>query len=564
MENTADIIDLFAGPGGLGEGFSAFGEGRCFRIAMSVEKDAKAHLTLTHRAFFRALDAAGKRHYAEYLRCVDVAQRASLLARLKEQFHAQWEHAQQETLGQARALGNAAAWEKRARGEPVTAAEAGPTGDERVIFERMAQIRASGRPCVVIGGPPCQAYSNSGRSRNKGIRDYSPERDHRFFLFEEYRKVLAAAEPDVFVMENVEGILSARFGDDSRVFPHVLRKLASPREGTGQRAPLHYDIYSFVAPPDAFDRSGRPLYRDDRSFVIKANRFGIPQSRHRVILLGVNHKHGPVTEFWGEGSRAVAPAVGDMIGSMPRIRSGTTEPDGDSLHGWCAEHGKLRRELLHGLNGLVDPAITDILRAAEAGPESFTGDGRGSNLFVPAESDGFSAEFSARLDEPARALREWIRGSLALGGFANHRAKGHMASDRMRYMFSAAWAAANTAAESPSPKSRDFPDFLAPDHRNWKSGHHADRFRCMAAHMVAKTITSHMNRDGHAYIHYSPIQNRSLTVREAARLQTFPDDYVFEGSPKDQFQQVGNAVPPYLALKIAGHVAAILREKGLL
>jgi DNA (cytosine-5)-methyltransferase 1 len=564
MENTADIIDLFAGPGGLGEGFSAFAEGRCFRIAMSVEKDAKAHLTLTHRAFFRALDAAGKRHYAEYVRCVHVAQRAGLLARLKEQFHAQWEHAQQETLGQARALGNAAAWEKRARGEPVPAAEAGPTTDERVIFERMAQIRASGRPCVVIGGPPCQAYSNSGRSRNKGIRDYSPERDHRFFLFEEYRKVLDAAEPDVFVMENVEGILSARFGDGSRVFPHVLRRLASPREDTGRRPALQYDIYSFVAPPDGFDRSGRPLYRDEKQFVIKANRYGIPQSRHRVILLGIHNRHGPVTTFWGEGSRSGAPTVGDMIGSMPRIRSGSTETDDDSLEAWCAAHEQLRQELLRGLDGLVDPSITTTLRAAHAEPGWFDGDGRGSNLFVPSAEDGFSPEFSARRDEVARALRAWIRGGMALRGFANHRAKGHMASDRMRYMFSAAWAAANTGSESPSPKSRDFPEFLAPDHRNWKSGHHADRFRCMAAHMVAKTVTSHMNRDGHAYIHYSPIQNRSLTVREAARLQTFPDDYVFEGSPKDQFQQVGNAVPPYLALKIAGHVAAILREKGLL
>lgn len=134
-----------------------------------------------------------------------------------------------------------------------------------------------------------------------------------------------------------------------------------------------------------------------------------------------------------------------------------------------------------------------------------------------------------------------------------------MNSDLHRYLFAAAFSEVHKRA----PKLADFPSDLLPNHKNAKNPgsatKFADRFRVQHYDRPSTTVVSHIAKDGHYYIHPDPTQCRSLTVREAARLQTFPDNYFFMGNRTQQYHQVGNAVPPLLANQIGVLVANYLR-----
>jgi len=147
----------------------------------------------------------------------------------------------------------------------------------------------------------------------------------------------------------------------------------------------------------------------------------------------------------------------------------------------------------------------------------------------------------------------------------NHETRKHIPEDLLRYLFASSYAA--VGANGRSPKLHNFPVELLPKHENvartlkYRHGFFNDRFRVQVAGQPATTVTSHIAKDGHYFIHHDPAQCRSWTVREAARVQTFPDNYFFEGTRTDQYRQVGNAVPPYLAVQIAAVVAAVLEAQ---
>jgi DNA (cytosine-5)-methyltransferase 1 len=523
---TVPIIDLFAGPGGLGEGFSAFTKDELrFKICLSVEKDPIAHQTLELRSFFRAFEASRvPDQYYEYLRNsgeTEILRRQKLFAAFPEEASA----------------ASTISWK----------AELGEEEPSRV-HDRISHALNGAQHWILIGGPPCQAYSLVGRSRNKGNPDYSPERDKRQRLYLEYIQVLADHLPDVFVLENVKGLLSAKF-EDQEVFQRMVEDLEHPdlalkradrsivpRSGTG-KIPRRYRVLSLV------DRS---LFEDHdlRRFVAKMEDFGVPQARHRVIVMGVRRDLGQVNHSLLTPSRSVS--IDEVISGLPRLRSGLSKGT-DSFTDW---QGTLRsmvnREwfskllIEQGVLGLGLMETIENLRHPRAD--------RGAE-FVPCD---------VRCDfEPDWFLDE------RLGGVCNHSSRGHIAEDLHRYLFAASFA----KVYGRSPSLAEFPRALLPKHQNvgeaMKGALFADRFRVQVRNRPSTTITSHIAKDGHYYIHYDASQCRSLTVREAARVQTFPDNYFFCGPRTAQYTQVGNAVPPLFARQIAGSVASVLRRAGL-
>ena len=381
---------------------------------------------------------------------------------------------------------------------------------------------------------PVQAYSVIGRSRNGGIHPT----DHRLYLYREYLRILARHRPSAFIFENVKGLLSSRLGSNG-IFHQIVADLSDPYDATGCGTPGQYRLYSLVVPPRSETLDGSPTF-DYRDFVIKCEDYGIPQSRHRVILLGLREDCAPAEVPLLVRRKQVK--TSSVLNGLPRLRSGLSRTADSKDHWRAALSGIIADRFLDGIpNGNGTAVRDDILWTL-------------SQLGLPRADRG--GEFV-----PCRPTSEYLRDWYCdhrIGGVCNHASRPHITEDLYRYLFVASYA----RLYGRSPELRDFPPRLLPKHKNAhderKLLYFDDRFRVQLGDKPATTITSHIAKDGHYYIHYDETQCRSLTVREAARLQTFPDNYLFCGTRTQQYVQVGNAVPPLLAWQIANIVGNVL------
>jgi DNA (cytosine-5)-methyltransferase 1 len=311
---------------------------------------------------------------------------------------------------------------------------------------------------VIIGGPPCQAYSIAGRIRDEnGMND-----DYRNYLFESYLKVVDHYKPKLFVFENVPGLLSATPGGVS-----IVDRITESFHNVG------YDISSNL--------------RTDA--VVDCTEYGIPQSRKRVVIIGIN--------------RQLAKTVSNDILSdfysniMPRYKSTPKT---------------------------VADAIGDL-------PKIYP------------------------LPEPVKKSRtKCSHRETGAKGISNHTPRTHNVRDIeiFRILALDIQNGDNKYETTESLKQ------LYYERTGKKSNIH--KYHVLRWDRPSNTIPAHLFKDGLRHIHPDPEQARTITVREAARLQSFDDDYIFTGSMTDQYKMIGNAVPPKFARAVAGAVSELLEK----
>lgn len=413
-----NFIDLFAGAGGLSEGFIQAG----FEPIAHVEMEKAACNTLTTRAAYHYLKSTNQYDiYVSYLKG-DIS---------RSELHDKLPIAIRNSIINC------------------------SIGDENnTEIHRKIKKCISGRTVdLIIGGPPCQAYSLVGRARSKT----KMEGDPRNYLFVQYAKYLQRYKPKMFVFENVLGLKSAKKGQYLR----EMEKL--------------------------FDKKGYAI----KLYKLEARNFGVLQNRKRVVILG-----------WKKNLQIAIPNLEEIT---------------------------LQNDYI----------VQDIFRDLP-----FIQAGEGADRFLPYRTG--TTEY---------LKKHSIRNGIDV--LTQHVARPHREQDKEIYEI----AVTKWEKDQERLNYNDLPDRLK-THQNRTS--FVDRFKVVAADLPhSQTIVAHISKDGHYYIHPDKKQNRSLTVREAARLQSFPDDYYFEGEREGAnrtaaFKQIGNAVPPLMAKEIAERIKEII------
>jgi DNA (cytosine-5)-methyltransferase 1 len=405
-----NFIDLFAGASGMSEGFIRAG----LNPISHIEMDKYACDSIRTRAAYHFLTKNGKEeYYTNYLK--GIISRDELYNQVPKKIL-----------------------------DSVLNIEI--TDDSiKSIFSKIDKTLNDKKVDLIIGGPPCQAYSLLGRHHE------NIENDPRNKLYIQYGRFLKKYEPKAFVFENVPGLLSANKGQHFKNLKAYFRKI------------------------------GYEVYHD----TLNAADYGVLQARKRIIIVGwkKNNDFG-----FPEIKKVIEKfTVNDIFKDLPKLKPG------DAMQ--VAQYTIPKNEYLEKfeLRNGVDFVTQHISRAHNA---------RDLKIYKTA-------------------IKKWNKNE-----------------ERLKYP--------------------DLPKELK-THKNETS--FTDRYKVVNGNGVSHTIVAHIAKDGHYYIHPDVKQCRSISVREAARLQSFPDDFFFEGSRSAAFKQIGNAVPPLMANAIAKSIKELLCQK---
>lgn len=382
---------------------------------------------------------------------------------------------------------------------------------------------------IIIGGTPCQAFSRLGRAALwdlAGKKKNAHYEDPRAHLYEYYLRYVTHLKPLAFVMENVREL--GKFGGTN-----VAHEIAATANELGY---------------------------ETRYTILNAVWFGVPQLRERLIIVGIHKSLGLIPRF-PEIRHVYKLPVG-----YSTSRAGTGKYDVLPPHRYYVDHYKFADELL--------PAVTAQMAFADLPPIMHHLDGR-KGKGQPRRTDEIVEHIQGVSNPFIEDMRSWP-GFESEGGSTGHiirytprdyetfRRMPHggmypealeTAEQIFRERLSAEEQRIGRRIKEGSKQWQEIRDKTVPP---YKAHRYPNKFRKMWPDHPARTLPAHIGKDSYSHIHFDSAQARCISVREAARLQSFPDAFKFEGSMNSQLRQIGNAVPPLLAYAIASSLRATL------